>query len=239
MYPQKFEVNICDTEQSRKAATESLAYCAEIHGAIALDTETTGLPTLENQLVCVTLATPDEAWVFQGKDLQKCEDIVNILQDHKTLKMCHSAPFDWSYMLYRAGIQIPTTSLWDTKKQAQGLEHTGLAKLVLNLLGQKLDKSLAISFQAGIGINANQVLYTGVDALCLWPVRAKLHQIGKHNGGIVYKDMIPITDYLTGHGSWPEHGKYLSVHGCEIPDCTLMAVEQGFCVPHSSMLRKD
>lgn len=244
MFPYRTTVLRCEHATVRRQAEKELAEAASCYRALAVDVETSGLLTLENRLKIVTIATPDTAFVYTPEELHQSPFVQSILINPEVQKMAHSAAFDWSFLLHHGGLDIGP-NLWDTKKQAKagGIMNNGLHSLVRTLLGWDMSKTLAISF-AEIGehssdLTNDQLQYTANDALSLWPIRAALHARGYHQGAISAMDMAPMIRYLYNGGPWPKHGEYMSLDGCKVPGCTLIAVEQDMCVVHSSMLRKD
>lgn len=194
-------------ETSPLYVTHVLADQALGGGVWAVDTETTGLDPLIDKLVCITIATPDHAFVFPTEILQlhSYRTIRKALDLGDVQKMCHYAPFDMGFLSKHMSINMK--NVWCTKKQAKraGYANTGLKNLCEKVLALSLDKAVATTFKADETLSEAQLHYTALDAWVLFDLRVRL---GDHDGLITEQDAMPMFSYIDGTGPWPSRDGY-------------------------------
>ncbi|MCX2726024.1 DNA polymerase [Thermomicrobium sp. 4228-Ro] len=151
-------------------------------GPVALDIETTGLRTGVDEVVVITVATPDQAWVIDCRALNResvAEWLRRLFARHAIL--VHNAIFDVVFLQVAYGIPAPRVgSLWDTKL-VEGILRGGAAdaslqELAQDYLGLALDKSWQTSFADGGDLSEEQVRYAAYDALVLHGIQAAQHR---------------------------------------------------------------
>lgn len=154
---------------------------------LALDLETTGLDPKADEIVLITLATPDEAFIFSPGQF---EAIRPLLADPALQLLVHYAPFDLGFLYAKFGLEIEPPQVYDTRKAEKAIQtkrskvfysaayqSASLGPTVKRYLGVDLDKGLATSFlsyKPGDPISEEQFEYAANDALALFPVA--LHQ---------------------------------------------------------------
>jgi len=150
-------------------------------GPVALDIETTGLRPGEDQVVVISVAAPDQAWVVDCRGLAR-EVIAHWLErlfaQHPIL--VHNGIFDIVFLQVAYGVAAPPVGqLWDTKLVEAILEggaaEATLQELAQEYLGLALDKSWQTSFEGGGDLSEEQVRYAAYDALVLHGI-----QVGQH-----------------------------------------------------------
>jgi len=147
-------------------------------GPIALDIETTGLRAGEDQVVVISVASPERAWVVDCRGLHPnlvAEWLRRIFAEHTVL--VHNAIFDMVFLQATYGVAPPPVgSLWDTKLVEiilrGGEVEVSLEDLAQEYLGLTLDKSWQTSFASGGDLSEGQVRYAAYDALALHGIQA-------------------------------------------------------------------
>ena len=177
MYPESYNIRRV-TAGSLPYAIRSLETCARRFGMVAVDCETTGLDPKTADLVFVTIATPDVAWVFTPDLITT--PVRSILNRGNLKRLAQYAPFDWGFV--KRHLELDMYPMWDTRRAFQdrhryrgssensGSSLSDLAKFFLNI---DLDKSMATAFVGAkppYQIDSRHIEYAGIDALILWPL---------------------------------------------------------------------
>lgn len=222
MYPERYEIKRVDGG-SLPYAVRSLQDCTDRFGMIAVDCETTGLDPKNSELVLLTIATPDTAWVFTPGTIT--HDILAILDNRGVKKLAQYAPFDWGFVKWH--LDVDMYPMWDTRRavcdrhrrtpktlETLGTSLHNLAKTFLNI---ELDKSMQTSFvgqDPPFKIDARHIEYAGIDALILWPL--VLTMLGSayalNEFALRRDDLTEITRYLEGRSDvLPQSREYGSL----------------------------
>lgn len=154
---------------------------------LALDIETTHLEHDIGDVVVITVATPDHAWVIDVRSLDP--GAVSCWLDRlfaSRFLIVHNSIFDIVYLVHKYR-PVSQPRVWDTKL-VEGVIRGGiiewhdlsLARLSREYLGLELDKSLQESFSPLGEISQEQVRYAAMDALVLHGIReAQLRELAR------------------------------------------------------------
>jgi DNA polymerase I-like protein with 3'-5' exonuclease and polymerase domains len=131
-----------------------------------IDTETTGLDPLVDELALIQVMAGDEIFF-----LQPGEDLSLLLADEKILKIFHNAKFDLQFL------SINCTNIFDTYLAERlltagttPLRELSLQNLAKTYLEIELDKSLRTSFSPGQELTPEQIEYAARDVQVLEPI---------------------------------------------------------------------
>jgi DNA polymerase I-like protein with 3'-5' exonuclease and polymerase domains len=158
-----------------------------------IDTETTGLDPLFDELALIQVMAGDEIFL-----LQPGEDLSSVFANEKILKIFHNAKFDLQFL------GINCTNIFDTYLSERlltagvtPLRELGLENLVRKYLGIDLDKSLQTSFKPGQEFTAEQIEYAAMDVKVLGPIfqaqKAKLREQGLVQTALLEFSIVPAT----------------------------------------------
>jgi DNA polymerase I-like protein with 3'-5' exonuclease and polymerase domains len=147
-------------------------------GPVALDIETTGLRPGEDEVVVISVASPDQAWVVDCRGWSRdlvAEWLGRLFAQHPIL--VHNGIFDIVFLQVAYGVAAPPVGqLWDTKLVEAilqgGAAEASLQELAQEYLGLALDKSWQTSFAHGGDLSEDQVRYAAYDALALHGIQA-------------------------------------------------------------------
>lgn len=221
MYPSKWAVVHIHNESLYNKAVWELRTAAQRLGALAVDTETTGLEAKASDLVLLQLATPDVAFVFEKAMVGR--EIRDLLNDSNITKIAHNFPFDWSFVNWHFGSWMVG---WDTRKVAGILSPDvhSLRSCAKSYLGLDLPKALATQFvDQEIVLTPNGIDYAGIDALVLWPLvwhflTYKPQRITQDDFLVTAQDLKPMADYVFNGGPWPTRGPSITHLGLAYPE---------------------
>lgn len=220
MYPDRYAVRAVSAD-NLDFALQDLTECRTHFEMLAVDCETTGLRPLDDDLVLLTIATSDTAWVFT-REFYKDDRVGDLLEYPFTDILAHYAPFDWAWIRHR--LRIDAYPMLDTRRAAQAdlLQSsrafgggTSLRDLTQTLLRLDLDKSLQTAFVGAkppYDIGDHHIHYAGIDALVLWPIYLRMLSLGipAESFNLRFEDREPMVRYLTG-GDWPTSRDYPSL----------------------------
>lgn len=149
---------------------------------LGLDTETTGLGPLTDELRLIQLATPERVYLLDAFRTDARTLVPLFAAADGPVLAGHNLGFDLRF-LHQAGLPIPTgTRLFDTMLAAQllgagtpegRLHECGLAKVAARYLGVTLDKQHQVSDWAGT-LTTEQMQYAARDAAILPPLVERL-----------------------------------------------------------------
>jgi ribonuclease D len=172
---------------------------------VALDTETTGLDPLNDDLVLITLAIPGYAYLFRPCHMPLLRPI--FARPGTTFLIQH-APFDLGFIYAKFGINIPASRVYDTRlAERQYLDRTNqkgsasLSAQIRHYFGMPLDKTPQLSFKVDQPLTKAQIEYAAQDALDLFPL-AMQHLITHRTlqpDNIM--DLVHMYDYIDAKGT--------------------------------------
>lgn len=146
---------------------------------LGLDTETTGLDPLKDQLRLIQIATPHQTVVI---DAFTCPvPILAPVFSQPRQMIGHNLKFDLQFLI-AAGVPWPTGAVFDTMLTAQllgagsndgQLRNCGLAAVAKRCLGISLDKSEQAGQWAST-LRPEQLVYAAKDAATLLPLASRL-----------------------------------------------------------------
>jgi DNA polymerase I-like protein with 3'-5' exonuclease and polymerase domains len=151
-------------------------------GVLALDIETTGLRPGVDEVVVISVASPEEAWVVDCRGLapERVADwLCKLFAEHPIV--VHNGIFDMVFLQVAYGVPLPPVGRWwDTKLVEVILRgdagDVSLEEMAAEHLGLALDKSWQTSFSASGDLSEEQVRYAAYDALVLHGIRQAQEQ---------------------------------------------------------------
>jgi ribonuclease D len=217
MYPELYNVRFVQSDEASYEAMVALRTCVDRFRMLAVDTETTGLDPKKSDLVLLTIATPDTAYVFTPQGVSS--SIRDLLRsDTQSANLLHAATFDWGFIAHHLDVQMIT--MYDTRRaqHAQGHRTTDSLKLsAQEWLGIAVDKSLQTQFvgkQPPYNLTQQAIEYAAQDTLILWPLFFAMRNEGGYalsDFVVLPEDIIATYDYINGDAPWPNTREYPSL----------------------------
>ena len=157
---------------------------AKINGAVAIDTEATGLSALRDRLCVVQLrGEGGDTHVVRVAPPYNCPNLKKILSDKGREHIFHFARFDVMMIKKSLGIEVP--NVFCTKIASRLVrtytEKHSLKTLVLELFGVELNKEEQHSDWAG-NLSDAQIEYAAGDVLYLHEIRRIMLERLKREG---------------------------------------------------------
>jgi DNA polymerase I-like protein with 3'-5' exonuclease and polymerase domains len=151
-------------------------------GPLALDIETTGLRHREDEVVVISVASSEQAWVLDTRGMAPelvADWLRRLFAEHAIV--VHNGIFDLVFLRNKYRVPLPEPGkFWDTMLVEAvlrgGSGEVSLEELAQDYLGLVLDKGLQTSFQAQGELSEDQIRYAAYDALALHGIRAGQHQ---------------------------------------------------------------
>ncbi|WP_419886231.1 ribonuclease D [Paenibacillus sp. B-A-8] len=174
---------------------------------IGIDTETTGLSSLTNNLSLVQIAAEGKYYIVQIDNQIRPDNLVKVFETSGLKKVFHHAPFDLSFIMQHLKIETINNVIC-TKiayKLINGLGvKSSLEDLTRECLNISLDKSQRMSDWSKSTLNSNQIQYALNDVrylVVLWKILEQ--QLIKLNMIVTAKkcfEFLPTQAYLKNKG---------------------------------------
>jgi len=188
---------------------------------LAVDTETTGVEPLSNNILLISIGNADNQYVFDVARLEEhLQPLLNILSNKLITKILHNAKFDYKFIKRVLGVS--TEPLFDTMiaemlllkgRKVQGFALDDVAD---KYLGIKMNKDIRKTFGDmlyGDTFTDDQIFYSGEDVTYLHRIREEqLKFIRKHGLEIVARiemDVIPAIGDMELAGMFIDRTKWL------------------------------
>jgi len=158
---------------------------AKIKGAVAIDTEATGLSALRDRLCVVQLkGEGGDTYVVRVEAPYRCPNLKKILADPTREHIFHFARFDIMMIKKCLGVDVPNIFCTRTASKLVRTysDKHSLKTLVLELLGIEMDKTEQNSDWAAKKLSAAQINYAAGDVQYLHQLRAILGDMLKREG---------------------------------------------------------
>lgn len=181
------------------------------HRILALDTETTGLDPITDDLVLVQIATPDDAYLFPAALPNLTELLRPLFEDPDRLWLIQYSPFDTGFLAKHLGLRpkkIYDTWYVERLLRTQGSkESVGLKAMVKRYLNMDLSKEARTTFTKAAGITEEQAEYGAIDALALFPIALAQTMRHAEKLGVAAPWSQIEANYLYTEGKGPKPGK--------------------------------
>lgn len=206
MYPMNHVVRVA-AEVSCESAIRRLEEAAERWGMLAVDCETTGLDPRIDDMVLLSIATPDSSFVFERPYFERRE-IKELMCNGNVFKLAHYSPFEYGFLDRHLG--VPVGPFRDTMRAllVQDSAYVSLKSAMQHYLKYNLPKGLQTVFvgkHPPYAIGQDEISYAGNDAAALWPLFCRMIISG-----------VPMSDFLVPK----EDFSYIRMHlemNCGIP----------------------
>lgn len=147
-------------------------------GYVCVDTETTGLNYLEDQLCIIQLFCEDYNIIIQFNKGQEYDNLKEILYSNQVTKIFHNAVFDVSFLMKNLNMdnfgKIVCTKI--ASKIVNGLGHNNSLKpLLKEYLNVEINKSEQLSDWTKSVLSASQKEYAINDVRFLYPLWNELY----------------------------------------------------------------
>ena len=162
-----------------EASLEQALGAVSGHSVVGVDTETTSLSPFEGTVRLLQLATPEQCFVIDLRELPALGHpaLREILSSTQPVKVFHNAKFDLKMLLHHFHLEV--RGLFDTLLASQLIgagRHEGghgLAAVSDRHLGELVDKSMQVSDWSG-RLTDEQYEYAAKDAALMLPLYDKL-----------------------------------------------------------------
>lgn len=187
-------------------STEKKDYLFEI-GYVCIDTETTGLNYLDDELCTIQLFCEDYTVIIRFNKYQDYHNLKEVLYSNKVTKIFHNAVFDVSFLMKNLNMdsfgKLVCTKI--ASKIANGLEHNNSLKpLLKEYLNIEINKSEQLSDWSKRILSDSQKEYAINDVKYLYRLWDKLHMelVSKGLDGIADRcfEFIPYYKKITDLG---------------------------------------
>ena len=174
---------------------------------IAIDTETTGLDPLTNDLCLIQIYTGKHSYILRFNKEIEYKNLVEVLQSNKVMKVFHHANFDIRFLMKNLNLDnvknVACTKV--SAKLLNGIEESSSLKhLVKKYLGITMDKTMQISDWSNENLSVAQLEYAQNDVIYLYKLWGIIERLLKENGfyEIANKcfDYLPINSMLHNNG---------------------------------------
>ena len=178
--------HITDENQVNEALKE-----LEKEKVVGVDIEGTSLDPYNSTLLTVQIGTSTKSFIFDARELKLGEipRFKDFLEDSKIIKILHNGKFDYKHIKQNLGISV--CNIFDTMLTEAVLNaglhssYYSLRGLAEKYAGVDLKKSVRETFEyvtPSTKLNENQLRYSAVDTLILFPVfEEQLKKLKKEN----------------------------------------------------------
>ena len=146
-------------------------------GYVCVDTETTGLNYLNDELCTIQLFSKDYAAIIKFNKFEEYNNLKEILYSNKVIKIFHNAVFDVSFLMKNLKMEYFGTLVCTkiASKIVNGLEHNNSLKpLLKEYLNIDINKSEQLSNWANDTLSDSQKEYAINDVKYLYHLWDKL-----------------------------------------------------------------
>lgn len=176
-------------------------------GYVCIDTETTGLNYLKDELCTIQLCCKDFTSIIKFDKYQAYDNLKEVLYSKKVTKIFHNAVFDVSFLMKNLNMdffgKLVCTKI--ASKIVNGLEHNNSLKpLLKEYLNVDIDKSEQLSNWSKSVLSESQKEYAINDVkylYCLWnKLHIELVNMGLEEIAIKCFEFIPCYKKITDFG---------------------------------------
>lgn len=187
-------------------STKEKDYLFEV-GYVCIDTETTGLNYLKDELCTIQLFCEDFTAIIRFDKYQVYDNLKEVLYSKKVTKIFHNAVFDVSFLMKNLNMdnfgKLVCTKI--ASKIVNGLEHNNSLKpLLKEYLNIDINKSQQLSNWSKSVLSDSQKEYAINDVkylYCLWnKLHIELVNIGLEEVAIKCFEFIPCYKRITDFG---------------------------------------